>query len=159
MYGEKYGAYAPYFFSWLKPRTAKILVGRAGVPSSLRGGAAQDGAGFFCGGYLVEEVADFGEFFCRHYYARDFVGAFVMEDVVLHFDVTFVSGVVAFDLDGLGEFVHDIASGQRDIEHVGLQSSALEFDGIFAGLSGEDVRTFVTDDARAGMSKSPAVLA
>src|SRR5271156_2845200 len=94
------------FFSCLKPRTAKVLVGRASVPSSLRVGTAQDGAGFFRGGYLVEEVADFGGFFCTGSNACGFVGVFVMEDVGFHFDVTFVSGVVAFDFDGQRKLVH-----------------------------------------------------
>ena len=112
-------------------------------------GAAEDGAGFFCRSYLVEEVADFGQFFCGDYYAFDFVEAFVMEDVVLHLDVAFVAGVVALGVHRLGKLVNHVAGGQRNVEHIGLQSGALEFDGIFARFSGEDAGTFIADDARA----------
>ena len=49
----------------------------------------------------------------------------------------------------MGKLVHDVAGGQRDVEQIGLQSGALEFDGIFARFSGEDARTFFADDAGA----------
>src|ERR1700735_7397 len=73
---------------------------------ALRVGSAEDGAGFFVSGNLMEEVADFVELLSGDNEIGDLIGPFIMKDVTSDLNFSFISGVGALGLDGLRKLVH-----------------------------------------------------
>src|ERR1700722_1589045 len=119
---------------------------RAGV---LRIAATEDGAGFFGHGNLVKEVTDLRQLVRGDHDAFDLIGPFVVKNVVFHLHVALIGGVVAMRFDRLRKIVNNVANWKGDVEHVGLQGGADEFDRIFSSFSGQNGGTFLANHAMA----------